>query len=253
MNLTLEKPGTNYKNSSQKARVTTEPWVQKNLHCPNCGGTFSEFPPNTKTKDVVCKDCGEEYQIKSMQSKIATSLLGAEYNTTKKSLESGKHPSFILLQYSSTLWSVLNVQVIPRAFIMPSCLVARKRLEPPARRAGWQGCTFDLTLIPSGARINIVENGIIQDENKIKTMWKRAQAMLARKPEAREWIADVLRIVDLLPAEFELADAYRFEAELQTRHKNNHNIKPKIRQQLQILRDMGRLEFVGNGRYKKIS
>jgi len=30
----------------------------------------------------------------------------------------------------------------------------------------------------------------------------------------------------------------------------NHNIRPKIRQQLQILRDLGFLEFLGDGSYR---
>ena len=30
----------------------------------------------------------------------------------------------------------------------------------------------------------------------------------------------------------------------------NHNVRPKIRQQLQVLRDRGWLEFVGRGRYR---
>ncbi len=32
-------------------------------------------------------------------------------------------------------------------------------------------------------------------------------------------------------------------------HSENKNIKPKIRQQLQFLRDKGYLEFLGNGVY----
>ncbi|MCI9138110.1 MAG: hypothetical protein HFH48_11245 [Lachnospiraceae bacterium] len=38
---------------------------------------------------------------------------------------------------------------------------------------------------------------------------------------------------------------------LQEKHKNNHNIEAKIRQQLQILRDKGFIEFLGRGHYRK--
>lgn len=44
---------------------------------------------------------------------------------------------------------------------------------------------------------------------------------------------------------------YAFESWLALRHPKNHNIKPKIRQQLQFLRDKGFVEFLGDGRYKK--
>jgi len=38
---------------------------------------------------------------------------------------------------------------------------------------------------------------------------------------------------------------------LQAKHPQNQNVKPKIRQQLQILRDRGFIEFLGNGYYRK--
>lgn len=34
-------------------------------------------------------------------------------------------------------------------------------------------------------------------------------------------------------------------------YPENHHIREKIRQQLQLLRDKGIIEFVGRGRYKK--
>ena len=46
-------------------------------------------------------------------------------------------------------------------------------------------------------------------------------------------------------------DVYFFENQLSIIHPNNHNIKAKIRQQLQILRDKGFIEFLGNGKYVK--
>ena len=52
--------------------------------------------------------------------------------------------------------------------------------------------------------------------------------------------------------EFTLEDVYRFEDYLQTRHPQNSFVKDKIRQQLQILRDKGIIEFVSRGVYRKI-
>ena len=46
---------------------------------------------------------------------------------------------------------------------------------------------------------------------------------------------------------FTLADAYAFEARLAALYPGNNNVRPKIRQQLQVLRDRGRLEFLGQG------
>lgn len=45
---------------------------------------------------------------------------------------------------------------------------------------------------------------------------------------------------------------YQFVDELQLKHIDNHNIEAKIRQQLQVLRDKGFIEFLGNGQYRKL-
>ncbi|MEG1603603.1 MAG: hypothetical protein RR340_08305, partial [Cloacibacillus sp.] len=52
-------------------------------------------------------------------------------------------------------------------------------------------------------------------------------------------------------AEFTLAQIYDFEEKLSAIHPENNNIRAKIRQQLQILRDRGLIEFAGRGRYRK--
>jgi type II restriction enzyme len=37
---------------------------------------------------------------------------------------------------------------------------------------------------------------------------------------------------------------------VQAKHPSNNNVKAKIRQQLQFLRDKGVLDFVGRGQYR---
>lgn len=49
--------------------------------------------------------------------------------------------------------------------------------------------------------------------------------------------------------EFVLADVYANENALAKLHPNNSHIRDKIRQQLQVLRDMGLLAFLGSGSY----
>ncbi|MCC7268444.1 MAG: hypothetical protein IT546_14060, partial [Caulobacteraceae bacterium] len=48
----------------------------------------------------------------------------------------------------------------------------------------------------------------------------------------------------------ELADVYAFEDRLARLYPGNRNVRPKIRQQLQVLRDQGYLDFVGRGLYR---
>lgn len=49
---------------------------------------------------------------------------------------------------------------------------------------------------------------------------------------------------------FTLADVYRYEDELARLHPRNRHVRDKIRQQLQVLRDLGIVEFLGGGRYR---
>ena len=49
--------------------------------------------------------------------------------------------------------------------------------------------------------------------------------------------------------EFSLPEVYAHEAALARLHPQNRSIRPKIRQQLQILRDLGLIEFLGGGTY----
>ena len=51
---------------------------------------------------------------------------------------------------------------------------------------------------------------------------------------------------------FTLNDIYSFENILKEKYPNNNHVKDKIRQQLQILRDKGLIEFASRGNYKKL-
>jgi type II restriction enzyme len=65
------------------------------------------------------------------------------------------------------------------------------------------------------------------------------------------WTHDVLDAVDSLhKSKFTLSEVYESERELQKLHPANHYVREKIRQQLQILRDLGVLEFLGDGEYR---
>ena len=65
---------------------------------------------------------------------------------------------------------------------------------------------------------------------------------------------DVLNCINTIENNFfTINEIYNFEKELQEKHPNNNNIRPKIRQQLQFLRDRGFIEFLGNGKYRKIA
>jgi type II restriction enzyme len=71
--------------------------------------------------------------------------------------------------------------------------------------------------------------------------------------DSKGWILDLMSCVDLIKKEtFSLEEVYKFEDKLKLKYPNNNFIKDKIRQQLQVLRDKGIIEFVSRGNYKKI-
>jgi type II restriction enzyme len=71
------------------------------------------------------------------------------------------------------------------------------------------------------------------------------------RPVATTALLDVLNVLrGMGRKEFTLAEVYAFEGELARLHPANRFVRPKIRQQLQILRKMGFVKSLGQGRYR---
>jgi type II restriction enzyme len=241
-----------YKSLSQKARITTESWVVQQLPCPSCDQPLRSLVANAKSADVECSGCQERFQIKSQSKPFSKKLLGAEYNTTKNAVTSGTHPSMILLHYDPSSMRVQRLELVHRSWITESVIIPRKELSNRARRAGWKGCNFALDDIPLVARIEVVCSGQATPMSAVNERWKVAQRISSHSAESRGWMSDVLSVVDRLPHAFNLQDVYVQEPLLAKRHPQNQHVRPKIRQQLQAARDLGFVEFLGDGQYRKV-
>ncbi len=80
--------------------------------------------------------------------------------------------------------------------------------------------------------------------------YSRIRKLAELPPSLRGWTVDVLRVIrELRKPGFSLQELYRFESDLRNLHPRNQNVRPKIRQQLQVLRDLGLLEFASPGNY----
>ncbi len=67
------------------------------------------------------------------------------------------------------------------------------------------------------------------------------------------WKLEVFKCADKIPKQtFTLGEINEYEEHLKKLYPVNQHIKDKIRQQLQYLRDLGLLEFLGDGRYRKL-
>lgn len=84
----------------------------------------------------------------------------------------------------------------------------------------------------------------------MQQQWKESAVLDELGASARGWATVTLGILERIQKrQFSLQDVYKFEPTLAQIFPNNHNIRPKLRQQLQVLRDMGFIEFLGGGEY----
>jgi type II restriction enzyme len=96
-----------------------------------------------------------------------------------------------------------------------------------------------------------VQNGVIRPKELVLEEWQKTLFLRAQSLEARGWLLDVMRCVESLrKREFTIDEVYAFERHLGDLYPGNQNVRPKIRQQLQFLRDKGFVEFVSRGNYR---
>lgn len=183
-----------------------------------------------------------------MGSKVAD---GA-YDTLIARITSNENPDFLFMSYSIKEMCVTDLVMIPKYFFVPEIIEKRKPLPSTARRSGWIGCNIVIGQIPTQGKIAIINNGIEENHEMVFKRVTLSQKLSTEDLHARGWLMDILKCVDSIPTnEFSLSDMYQFEPYLYEKHPENNNIKPKIRQQLQILRDKGVIEFLDRSEYRK--
>jgi len=239
-----------YKSASQIARVATEEWGRNNLFCAACkSDSIVQAPPNTKAIDFRCPSCSQVYQLKSRSSWNERKVVDAAYSTMMEAIRTGKTPNFFILQYTPS-WTVHNLLLIPHFLVSESAIEKRKPLGPSARRAGWIGCNILLHSIPPEGKIRVVDHGTPLPPDDVRRHFTHVQPLSQLPPKLRGWAVDVLRMIRALNKRtFLLSEAYQFEKDLACLYPSNKHIRAKIRQQLQVLRDAGILQFHGHGRY----
>lgn len=254
MKLTLDLPlADNYTSQSQKARVLTERWVDDSIFCPNCGHLkIDKYPNNQPVADFFCSNCKEDYELKSKQDSIGTKILDGAYRTKMERLRSSSNPNLFVLNYHLQKLSVLNFFVIPKHFFVPEIIEKRKPLAATARRTGWIGSNILLQKVPQAGKIFLVRQEKVEPKEKVLAEWQKTLFLREEKEiSVRGWLLDVMRCIEKIgKREFTLDDVYRFENELSILHPDNRHIKDKIRQQLQVLRNKGYLDFVSRGYYR---
>ena len=253
MNLNFDqKLAAKYRSPSQIIRVLSEDWVKNNGYRPNCNAPqLSEFPNGQPVADFYCGSCTEQYELKSKKAILSNIINDGAYDTMIQRINSDDNPSFFFLTYSKEL-SVNNFLIIPKHFFKPDMIVKRKPLSVTARRAGWVGCNIDLRKVPESGKVFLVKNKHIIAQETVSQQFQQTLFLRTQTQRVRGWTLDVWQCIDRLDEQFTLKQVYYFVDELQSKYPDNHHIQDKIRQQLQVLRDKGIIEFLGRGNYRKL-
>ena len=270
----------NYHSGSQRARVVTEAWARSQLYCANCdSSSLGETPANNRAIDFICPRCHAPFQLKARHSALGETVTDGAYTAMVAAIREDRTPNLLLMRYALATWEVRDLLLIPSFMFSESAVIKRKPLAATARRAGWVGCNFALNRIPADARIPLVitrsggrrrgdesltekrnqrfltssptNQTIIVPPEEVRARYTRLKPIREIKTAQRGWTLDVLNIVRRLgKPEFTNDEVYAHDRELEQLHPDNRNVRPKIRQQLQILRDTGLLIHVESGRWR---
>lgn len=172
-------------------------------------------------------------------------------------LAARNNPSLFAMSYDRDRTTVTDLIVVPRHFFTQDIIQARKPLSTTARRAGWQGCNILIGQLPLTGRIPLITRGAHVSKGEVLDRWQATLFLKDASLNARGWLLAVMKAVEAATdfggkPEFDLDDIYAHEATLAALYPDNHNVRPKIRQQLQVLRDRGWLEFTARrGTYRR--
>lgn len=240
-----------YKSQSQIARVISESWCTDNLYCVSCDAPrLTPTPPNTPSVDFVCERCEQNYQVKCVRRLPKSRIIDSAYGAMMNAIRMGRVPNLLVLHYTPS-WLVENLLVIPRFFFAESSIERRPPLALSARRAGWVGCNILLSAIPPDGRIPIIQGSTIRPAAEVRRAFNKFRGLDEVSPSMRGWTLDVLRVVKRLGSKcFTLGEVYMYGQDLQALHPGNQNIRAKVRQQLQVLRDLGFIKFLRPGEYE---
>lgn len=251
-NLGFAEEAAVFTSASQNARVLTEGWVGLNLYCPNCGADHvRQHPNNAKARDFFCANCAEDYELKAGKGGFTRKVPDGAYRTFVAAVEQRRNANLVLLSYDQARTSVIDVMIVPRHFISTAIVEERKPLASTARRAGWIGCNIVVGDVPEAGKVWLLRERQRIAKAEVRHAWDRARPLTGVSPDARGWLFEVLKAVEAVGRPVvELDEVYAAEARLSALYPANRNVRPKIRQQLQVLRDAGLVAFLGRGRYQ---
>tara|TARA_B100000683_G_scaffold151492_2_gene146609 strand:+ start:173 stop:679 length:507 start_codon:yes stop_codon:yes gene_type:complete len=143
-----------WKSNSRIIGRAAEIYSCEKIKCVKCNETnWLECNVNAKSKDKICKKCGKNYQIKckkiteksynDIKKNGEFETIGAEYNTTMKSIQD--EIDYIIFLYRPVNFIIVDIIHVKSENITCHNIIPRKPLSNNAKRAGWQGCKLHFT------------------------------------------------------------------------------------------------------------
>jgi type II restriction enzyme len=142
---------TNWKSESRIVGEASEEYVKNNIKCIRCNNiNFEKCKTNEKSKDLICIECNQKYQIKakSATKKQINNIInnktfktiGGEYSTTLNNIN--QNIDYLIIFYEKNTYKIQNILYVKNEYIDQHCIVPRNPLSINAKRAGWQGCNI---------------------------------------------------------------------------------------------------------------
>ena len=141
----------NWTSESRIVGEACEEYVMNNIQCARCNNNnFEKCKINEKSKDLICKNCNQKYQIKAKSAtqkeinNITTTktfkTIGGEYSTTINNIN--ENIDYLIILYEKHSYKIKSILYIKSDNININCIMPRKPLSLTAKRAGWQGCNL---------------------------------------------------------------------------------------------------------------
>lgn len=145
------KENNNWKSESRIVGEACEYYIKNNVKCVRCfDNNFEKCKTNEKSKDLICINCHQKYQIKAksatqrqvnnIKDKNTFNTIGGEYLTTLHNIN--EKIDYLIILYEKQSYKIINILYIKNENITSNCIKPRKPLSITAKRAGWQGCNI---------------------------------------------------------------------------------------------------------------
>jgi len=243
-----------YTSGAQKSRIISEGWFKSAGYCLNClSNRLEPTTAGTIARDYVCPICAQPYELKSSARAHTRIVQDGGYESMLRRIRAAEAPALMLMHYSKQ-WCVEGLVAIHPVFLTLSVVLKRRTAHTRANGKKYQMCDLNLSLIPTDGKIVVVGGGEARSHAAARREFKESKRFADVPLAKRGWAGMVLAAVRKIgKREFTLAEVYAHEEAMHAAYPENSHVRDKIRQQMQVLRDLGYVEFLSKrGEYRML-